>query len=129
VATVVYRVRGRDTEDRRVVQRFRSTDAGRKEARGLVARLDGGSSLYDVRTRIAGRQVSKTFTRRRDADAWIASTEGDRMRGVAVDPRRGSVTVEDYARAWLAAGTIWPSGLPSCTPTCWTTTSCPISAP
>jgi len=102
VATIVYRVRGRDTEGCRVVQRFRSTDAGRKEARALVARLDGGSVLYDVRTRIAGRQVSKTFTRRRDADAWIASTEGDRMRGVAVDPRRGSVTVEDYARAWLA---------------------------
>ena len=45
--------------------------------------------------------VSRTFTRRRDADAYARSVESDRLRGLAVDPRAGLVTFETYARRWV----------------------------
>ncbi len=60
-----------------------------------------GTARYDVRTRIGGRTVTRTFTRRRDADAYASTTEADKLRGVVIDPRRAAVTVEDYCTAWL----------------------------
>ena len=48
---------------------------------------------YDVRTRIGGRVVTKTFVRRRDADAYANSVEADKYRGVAVDPRHARMEV------------------------------------
>jgi integrase len=61
----------------------------------------GGEFRYDVRVRIDGRVVTRTFKRRRDADNYIAKIEGDRLRGIAIDPRRGQVTIGDYATEWL----------------------------
>jgi hypothetical protein len=60
-----------------------------------------GENRYDVRTRIGGRVVTRTFNRRKDADAYAATTEADKLRSVVVDPRRARVTVEDYANRWL----------------------------
>lgn len=60
-----------------------------------------GTVRYDVRTRIDGRVVTRTFKRRKDADAWANTTEADKLRGVAVDPRRSRVTFESYANGWL----------------------------
>jgi integrase len=61
-----------------------------------------GESRYDVRTRIGGRVVTRTFRRRKDADNYATTTEADRLRGVVVDPRHGQVTFETYAKSWLA---------------------------
>jgi integrase len=60
-----------------------------------------GDVRYDVRTRIAGRVVTRTFKRKRDADAYATILEAERLRGVAIDPRAGRVRFEDYARSWL----------------------------
>ncbi len=55
---------------------------------------------YDVRTRIGGRVVTKTFVRRRDADAYANSVEADKYRGVAVDPRHARMEVATLAGKW-----------------------------
>jgi integrase len=60
-----------------------------------------GENRYDVRTRIDGRLVTRTFKRRRDADSYAAKVEADRLRGVAIDPRRGQVLLGDYGAEWL----------------------------
>jgi integrase len=61
-----------------------------------------GEARYDVRTRVAGRVVTRTFRRSRDATAYAATVEADKLRGAVVDPRSGRVTFEDYATSWLA---------------------------
>lgn len=60
-----------------------------------------GTFRYDVRTRIGGRVVTRTFKRRRDADGYANTVEADKLRGVVVDPRRAKVTVEEYAKTWI----------------------------
>lgn len=57
---------------------------------------------YDVRLRIDGRVVTKTFARAHDASAYATAMEADKLRGVAVDPRRAKVTPREYATQWLA---------------------------
>jgi integrase len=57
-----------------------------------------GEARYDVRTRIGGRVVTRTFKRKRDAEAYATSVEADRLRGVAIDPRRARVTLATYGR-------------------------------
>lgn len=64
-------------------------------------RTTQGETRYDVRVRIGGRVVSRTFARRRDADAYARTTEADRLRGLVVDPRAGLVLFEAYAQQWL----------------------------
>src|ERR1039458_5115644 len=101
MAQLIYRVTGRRGEAR-VFQTFRNTDEGRKAAAVLAAHLDNARTVYDVRTRIGGRVVTRTFKRRKDADAYASTIEADKLRGVVVDPRRAKVTVEDYTARWLA---------------------------
>ena len=64
-----------------------------------------GQARYDVRGRIDGRVVTRTFKRRRDADTYAITLEADRLRGVAIDPRRAKVTLENYATKNLAQRT------------------------
>ena len=61
-----------------------------------------GENRYGVRTRIAGRVVTRTFKRRKDADVYANTTEADKLRGVVVDPRRAHVTFREYAGQCLA---------------------------
>ena len=84
-----------------VRRKFRDTDEGRQAAKAFVASLKGPHTAYDVRTRIDGRVVTKSFNRRKDADNYAATMEADKLRGVVVDPRRAKVTVGEYARAYL----------------------------
>lgn len=49
----------------------------------------------------SGRQVSKSFTRKIDAQRWLDETTADLVTGKYVDPRSGRVTLAEYARAWL----------------------------
>jgi integrase len=70
----------------------------------IVKRLTAdGENRYDVRTRIGGRVVTRTFKRRRDADNYATTTEADKLRGVVIDPRRGKAQFHDVASAWIAS--------------------------
>lgn len=60
-----------------------------------------GEPRYDVRLRIDGRVVTKTFRRRKDADAWAATVEARRLAGTVVDPAAGRLSVEQLAEQWL----------------------------
>src|ERR1035437_7676249 len=102
MAQLIYRVTGLRGEER-VFQTFRNTDEGRKAAAALAAQLDSARTVYDVRTRIGGRVVTRTFKRRKDADAYASTIEANRLRGVAIDPRRAQVTVKAYADKWLSS--------------------------
>jgi integrase len=61
----------------------------------------GARIVYDVWLRVGDREISKTFIRRKDADAYAATMEVDKLRGVTIDPRGGRLTVEELARRWL----------------------------
>jgi integrase len=102
MAQLIYRVTGRRGEER-VFQTFRNTDEGRKAAAVLAAQLDSARTVYDVRTRIGGRVVTRTFKRRKDADAYASTIEADKLRGVVMDPRRSTMTVAELAESWLAS--------------------------
>src|SRR5215207_6001558 len=50
-----------------------------------------------------GRERSKTFDRRVDADRWVAGVSFAIARGEWTDPARARVTVGDWSRQWLTA--------------------------
>ena len=102
MAQVIYRVSGRDSTGHRVTEKFRDTDEGRAAAKAFAARLDDPLNFYDGRTRVDGRVVTRSFRRRKDLDAWITTTEADKLGGAAVDPRKAKVTFRDYANGWMA---------------------------
>lgn len=60
-----------------------------------------GEPRYDVRVRIGGRVVTRTFKRRKDADDYARLVEADRVRGTAVDPRAGAEKLAVYASVWV----------------------------
>jgi integrase len=61
-----------------------------------------GEVRYDVRTRIGGRVVTKTFKRKKDAESWSVTVEADKLKGVVVDPRRARISLQDYSSSWLS---------------------------
>lgn len=67
----------------------------------IVKRTARGEPRYDVRLRIDGRVVTKTFRRRKDAEAWAATIQARRFAGTAVDPAGGRTTVTELADLWL----------------------------
>lgn len=68
---------------------------------GNVAKRPDGK--YRARWRdLSGTEHAKHFTKKRDADAWLAIVEGDKLRGQYVDPT-DRTTVAQYARRWAAA--------------------------
>lgn len=48
------------------------------------------------------RERTRTFARKIDAEAWLASEVTDLARGEWTDPRQRRMTLEEYARDWLA---------------------------
>lgn len=67
-------------------------------------RLSNGKPAYLVRFRaVDGKERSKQFSRRRDAEHFAHVTEVDRMQGSFVDPRLGKLTVADWYEQW------WPT--------------------
>jgi integrase len=113
MAHVKYRVSGKDGS-KPVSRRFPDTAEGRTAARSFAETLRDAKVVYDVRARVGDREVSKTFARRKDADAFAATMEADSLRGVAVDPRAGRLTVSELAREWLG-------GNPAKRPDTWAT--------
>lgn len=67
-------------------------------------RLNNGKPAYLVRFRtVDGRERSKQFARRRDAEHFAHVVEVDRCQGSFVDPRLGKLTVGDWYEQW------WPT--------------------
>lgn len=48
-----------------------------------------------------GRQHSKTFARKVEAEAWLRNQESTMDRAEWVDPRGGAKVFEDYADTWV----------------------------
>ncbi len=64
-------------------------------------RTTTGEWRYDVRWRAGDQERSKTFARRKDADAYRAKVEGDELVGIVANPRTGKVSFAPYAADWL----------------------------
>jgi hypothetical protein len=47
-----------------------------------------------------GRERSKTFTKRADADRWLAGVEVSKASGEWVDPRLGKITFTQWVDRW-----------------------------
>ena len=86
---------------RRVTERFPDTREGRQAADGWAKGLDDPRTFYDVRTRIDGRVVTKSFTTRKAAHAWATQIAHDKLTGVAIDPRSGDELFAHYSHRWL----------------------------
>jgi integrase len=52
-----------------------------------------------------GRERSRTFTRRTDADRWLASVETAIAQGEWLDPARSAMLLSDWAERWLTTRT------------------------
>jgi integrase len=62
--------------------------------------------VYDVRLRDdKGKEYSKTFLTKREAEAYEVAERSARNRGAWIDPRLASARVADVAERWLAANT------------------------
>lgn len=68
----------------------------------IEARLTSkGERRYDVRLRdIAGKEYSRTFRTRKQADQYESTQRADRVRGTWMDPRRSSDRFGDVAEEW-----------------------------
>jgi len=63
----------------------------------------GGDAEFRARYQgLDGGERSKTFRRKGDADAFLASVETSKRRGEWVDPRRAKVPLEEWTARWLA---------------------------
>lgn len=68
----------------------------------IVVRNTKAGRRYDVRLRDpSGRVYTRSFATKREAENYRARELADRSRGAWVDPRRGVVTLEDWARSWM----------------------------
>jgi integrase len=71
---------------------------------------EGGAVRYRVRyIDPAGRERSKSFRLKGEADRFAHAVEADKARGTYVDPAAGRMTLEEYGAIWLAAQTFDPS--------------------
>jgi integrase len=67
----------------------------------IQRRGERGAYRYRVRyVEPGGRERSRTFALRRDAEAFLAATAHQVRAGEYVDPDAGRVALEDYAEAW-----------------------------
>jgi integrase len=86
-------------DDRRIRKQFRG--AAHREARAFAKTLSKTTTVYAARTRVDGRQVTRHFDRKVDAETWLAEQTVGRRRGSAIVPMRSQVTVEVYGRRYL----------------------------
>jgi integrase len=56
-----------------------------------------------------GRERTRMFDRKQDAERFLATITADVLRGAFVDPYAGKVTFADFAERWLAAQTFTES--------------------
>lgn len=58
-----------------------------------------------------GREHSKSFSRKIDAERWLRDQEGKLDRGLWLDPSAAKVPFEEYAESWLAGRQLKPKTL------------------
>jgi integrase len=74
--------------------------------RRTVVRDGREAPAYDVRFRDPdGKQRTRTFSRKGDADRFAATVEADKLRGTYLPPGAGRVMFQAYAEQWLEAQT------------------------
>src|SRR5437899_5968034 len=70
--------------------------------------ISDGSRRYDCSWRVGGKIRSKTFRKRREADAFLTDTVRRVQTGVYVEVK--PITFKEYAEAWLKGlGNLKPS--------------------
>lgn len=62
-----------------------------------IARRNG---RWQAAWRVDGRERTKTFDRRIDAERWLTSVEHSKLAGTYVDPQAGRVTFKEFAEEW-----------------------------
>ncbi|HEU5085248.1 MAG TPA: tyrosine-type recombinase/integrase [Acidimicrobiales bacterium] len=73
-------------------------------------RNQGGKTTWRARVRLPdGRERSKSFDRKVDAERWVVETQAQLNRGNVIDPRAGQITLAEYAAQWQAAQMHRPS--------------------
>lgn len=69
-----------------------------------ISKREGRAQPWQVRYRAPdGKQRSRQFARKVDAQRFAATTEADKLRGTYVDPAAGKVTFRAFGEAWLDA--------------------------
>src|SRR6266567_970826 len=79
---------------------------GRTVGSKVVACGSCGSRDKSWRARYRGpdrKERSRTFSRRVDAERWLTSQEGDKLRGVWLDPALGRIALAERATKWIDA--------------------------
>src|SRR6266567_1422769 len=72
----------------------------------IERRVRNGKVSYRARYRDpAGRERSKTFSRKVDAERWLTEVEHTKVRGGWTDPALGKVRFSDWLTAWWATTT------------------------
>jgi hypothetical protein len=72
----------------------------------IERRVRSGKVNYRARYRDpAGRERSKSFSRKVDAERWVAEIEHAKTRGAWTDPALGRVRFSDWLAAWWATTT------------------------
>src|SRR5512146_231233 len=67
-------------------------------------RRRNGRSAWRARYRAPdGRERSKSFARRADAERFLTAVESSKLRGEWVDPALGRTRLADWLEEWLAA--------------------------
>jgi integrase len=69
---------------------------------GSIQRVDRPKPWLARYRALDGRQHSKSFRRKVDAERWLITEEGKTIRGEWVDPSAGRVAFADWSSSWLA---------------------------
>ena len=74
----------------------------RRQSWGSIRKLNSGR--YQARYRFEGIEYTgpTTFRTKSEANAWLAGVRVDLDRGAWIDPDAGSISLADFATAWLA---------------------------
>lgn len=89
-----------------------------------IRKRPGCAKSYEARWRDPdGRERSRSFDRKLDAQRFLVTVEADKLRGSYVDPNAGKVTLQAFAESWLATQSTDPTKLspPSCASTSFRT--------
>jgi len=68
-------------------------------------RTASGDWRYDVRYRVGRRVVTRTFSRRVDAERHRRQVEYDELHGAGIDPRGGRITLTEWWERWRPSTT------------------------
>lgn len=75
-----------------------------------IRKRPGRAKPYEARWRDPdGRERSRSFGRKLDAQRFLATVEADKLRGSYVDPSAGRVTLQAFAERWLTTQTTDPA--------------------